>query len=147
MTLEEVVSETGIPVRNIKYWSSIYELEFRRQGRRNFYPRRTVEILMTIDALSAPQLFTTHFIRWLVDLALGRPLKNSELIERYRRLQEEYGSVLGLPEPVAPRPGSGRRVRRIARTVISVPLPPSYSSPALPVFTPRPRRKDDEALL
>lgn len=138
LTLEDVVAETGITVRNIKYWSALYKLDVRRKGRRNFYPRRTVEILNVIADLAAQQVFTTHFVRWLVDVAMERdPARDARFI-RYRDARARLSSALGVALPEMP-PG---------RWSSDAPLsaPPEAAAPRFRAALPRSHREDDALL-
>ncbi|MBL4889766.1 MAG: MerR family transcriptional regulator [Candidatus Lindowbacteria bacterium] len=102
LNLEEVVKETGISVRNIKYWSALYDLEFIKQGRRNYYPRKTVDLLKVIGELSELQLFTTNLVRILVDASMGRKFKDDNIYNEYKEKYTELSKCLGQPLPALP---------------------------------------------
>jgi hypothetical protein len=128
-TLEETAAATGATIRNIKYWTVVYDLEVHRRGRRNFYPRRTVELIRAITRLSDLQVYTTHFTRWLVDLALGRDLGDPDRHARFRSLAEEIGETLGIAVPEKP---GARAAHRYA--------PPSATAGGLSRDRETPRR-------
>jgi hypothetical protein len=114
LTLEETAAASGATTRNIKYWTVVYDLEVHRRGRRNFYPARTVELIRAITRLSELQIHTTHFTRWLVDLALDRDLGDPDRYARFQALCSEIGDLLGVAPPVKP----GSRARDLARATI-----------------------------
>ena len=101
-TLEEIIEERGISARNIKYWTSIYTLDTRREGRRNFYPEITVEILSAVHALAELQLFSTRYIRMLVDHALQRDCSDPDRARDYARHHEALSKTLPIPAPLFP---------------------------------------------
>lgn len=138
LTLEHVVAETGISVRNVKYWSALYKLDVRRKGRRNYYPRRTVEILSAIADLAAQQVFTTHFVRWLVDVAMERDPARDARCGRYQDARARLSAALGVALPeMPPSRWSGAPPR---------PAAPDATISSIRSTAARPRR-DDEALL
>jgi len=93
MYLDDVVEETGITQRNVKYWSQKYDLPVEKDGRKNVYPSRTIRLLEMIEELSDTELFTHHFIRIQVQRALGRDPEAIDRAEQYgraRRIGRKY---------------------------------------------------------
>ena len=106
LTIEEVHQRTGISVRNIKYWSRLYGLHLERRGRRNFYSEDVVRILEAVAALSALNLFTSHYLKWLVAAAQGRAIEGPGPDGRYRKYVQLHPSLAILPGlPPPPRSG------------------------------------------
>lgn len=122
LTLPEVIAQTGISERNIKYWSAFYDLEVVRRGRKNFYPRRTIDLLKVIAELSQLQIFTTNFVRWLVDTALRRPMEDAERFQSYKNRFQDLSIRLGMELPVIP--GIDSRIQSPSRRPA---IPPSGS--------------------
>lgn len=123
LTLEETAAATGATIRNIKYWTVVYELEVNRKGRRNFYPRRTVDLLRAITRLAELQVHSTHFTRWLVDLALGRAIGEAERYARFEALCSEIGETLGVALPRRPEPPARSYLHRSTGKSESLPFP------------------------
>lgn len=145
-TLEELIVRTGASRRNIKYWTALYVLPFRRDGRRNFYPEITERILKGITLLAAHPVFTTAYIRWMVDAALERPAADparaAALRTGWTAATDAFGITGLLPpalpdvlEKIAP-PESPRRSQTVVRAVGNF----------VPEKT-RSRSRDDDALL
>lgn len=101
LTLEEVVATTRASRRNVKYWTALYDLPFRRDGRRNLYPPVTVTLLGAIVLLSEHALFTTTYIRWLVDRVLERspadPRRAARIARNWDSITEAFGETGLLP--------------------------------------------------
>lgn len=93
--LDDVVEETSITERNVKYWSQKYDLPVEKDGRKNVYPRRTVTLLRLIKVLSDTELFTHHFIRIQVQRALGNDSKQIDRIEDYLKARKDGKELLG----------------------------------------------------
>ncbi len=114
LTLEQVVRQTGISTRNVKYWCTLHRLEVRRRGRRNLYPPSTVSLLEAIARLADLHVYTTRFTRWLVDLALGRPPAEPELHRKLNHLCALHGGILGIVLPKKPGEGDRGELPRLA---------------------------------
>jgi DNA-binding transcriptional MerR regulator len=92
--LEDVVEETEITERNVKYWSQKYDLPVEKDGRRNVYPPRTVSLLRLIRLLSDSELFTHHFIRLQVQRALGNQRDDIDKQGDYQRVRDRARKIL-----------------------------------------------------
>ncbi len=92
--LEELAERTGISERNIKYWAGKYELPVEKDGRRNVYPEKTVNLLQLIDLLSESELFTRHFIKLQVCRALGGKLEELAAYEEYVKIRKKAPEFL-----------------------------------------------------
>lgn len=150
LTLEEVVATTRASRRNVKYWTALYNLPFRKDGRRNLYPPATVTLLAAITLLSEHSIFTTTYIRWLVDRALERspaaPRRAGRITRNWETITNAFGATGLLPpelvafletaEPLAPE--DHRRESAAPSTTMGPggSLSPSYR-----------RTRDDDALL
>lgn len=118
MYLEDVIEETGITERNVKYWSQKYDLPVEKDGRRNLYPPRTISLLRLVKLLSDTELFTHHFIRLQVQRALGKQRDDidkhadyNEVKKRGREILSEVKSSLG--DAILPAlDASGKRRRK-----------------------------------
>ncbi|MFB6356347.1 MAG: MerR family transcriptional regulator, partial [bacterium] len=102
MYLDDVIEQTGISERNVKYWSQKYDLPVEKDGRKNVYPPRTVTLLELIRLLSDTELFTHHFIRLQVQRALGVSPDEIPKMSDYKSVRkkgvdflEEIDSALG----------------------------------------------------
>ncbi|RMH56671.1 MAG: MerR family transcriptional regulator [Candidatus Hydrogenedentota bacterium] len=102
LTIEAVRKETGISFRNIKYWTALYELPFQKKGRRNYYPPDTVELLRAIALLSRFHVFSSRYIRWLIDLKLERPLKEESSYIAFLAEEPFLVSLFGIHAPRSP---------------------------------------------
>jgi len=87
--LEETARRIDATPRNIKYWTRSHALPVRRRGRRNLYPPQTVALLNAIARLAELEIHTTRYIRWLVDLALERPIADPV----FRRFIRERSAI------------------------------------------------------
>lgn len=122
MYLDDVVEKTDISERNVKYWSQKYDLPVEKDGRRNVYPKRTIQVLRMIRALSESELFTHHFIRIQVQRALGTDSSEIDRSDDYQDVRKTVRSILksidgSLGSAVLPALGaSGRRRQSRART-------------------------------
>jgi hypothetical protein len=110
LTLEQVHERTGLSIRNIKYWSRLYRLRMDRRGRRNYYPPETVRILEAVAALAEVNLFTSHYLKWVVAAAQGAPVADGDdRLRKYVALYPSLTALPGLPPPprttYAPRDG------------------------------------------
>lgn len=92
--LEDVVEETGITERNVKYWSQKFDLPIAKDGRRNVYPDRTVKLLELVRILTGSELFTRRFVQLQVDRAIGNEDDDVDYLERYRSIREEARTIL-----------------------------------------------------
>lgn len=119
--LEDVIDETGITERNVKYWSQKYDLPIEKDGRRNLYPPRTVNLLRLIRLLSDTELFTHHFIRLQVQRALGNQRDDIDKQADYERVRKRGRKILSaiesaLGNSVLPAlSGSGKQRRETRR--------------------------------
>ena len=126
MYLDDVIEETGITERNVKYWSQKYDLPVEKDGRKNVYPPRTMTLLRLIETLSDTELFTHHFIRIQVQRALGKPVDQIDRVADYeqartrgRQLIESIDSSLGsmlLPDLTSRKSRKSSSRRRRARS-------------------------------
>jgi DNA-binding transcriptional MerR regulator len=91
--LDETARRVGATPRNIKYWTRIHALPVRRRGRRNLYPPLTIALLGAIARLAELEIHTTRYIRWLVDLALERPIMDP-VFRRFIRERSEIDRIL-----------------------------------------------------
>lgn len=150
LTLEEVVATTRASRRNVKYWTALYNLPFRKDGRRNLYPPVTVTLLTAIALLSEHSIFTTTYIRWLVDRVLERspaaPRRAVRITRDWEAITNAFGATGLLPpelvaflataKPLAPE--DSRQTATLSPTAMG-----SGGSPA-PSYR---RTRDDDALL
>lgn len=143
-TLEELTKRTGVSRRNIKYWTALYDLPFRREGRRNLYPEITERLLRAIAALSAHPIFTTAYVRWMIDTALERepadPRRAAALATRWADVMNAFsaGGLLppGLTTLFSRLPPSQPTANEVIRPRVS----PSSSGGTH-------KRQEDDALL
>ncbi len=92
--LDDVVEQTGITERNVKYWSQKFNLPVEKDGRRNVYPDRTVKLLKLVELLSGTELFTHRFIQLQVHRALGFEENEIDFLERYERVRKSARDLL-----------------------------------------------------
>ncbi|GEM_PF-5036109 len=92
--LDDVVEETGISKRNVKYWCQKYELPVEKDGRKNVYPADTINALRLVKLLSGSKLFNHRFIRLQIERAFGRSEAEIELSENYERARVEGRELL-----------------------------------------------------
>ncbi len=144
-TLEELIVRTGVSRRNIKYWTALYALPHRRDGRRNFYPPITEQLLKGISLLSAHPIFTTAYIHWLIDAVLERPPADPDraiaLRSGWATLDSAFGTTGLLP------PGLPEFLMTVATPT---PRQPEFPRPMESPFVSnhsRPRKHDDDSLL
>ncbi len=94
MYVDDVVEETGISKRNVKYWCKKYDLPVEKDGRSNVYPPQTVKLLRLVDLLSDTDLFNHRFIQMQVDRGLGKSAEELEFIEEYEKVRTQGAAVL-----------------------------------------------------
>ena len=99
LPIENVLAETGISRRNINYWVSTYSLEIVKRGRKNYFPRKTVELLKLISMLSNLNIFSSIFIRWLIDIYLSRKISNENELKQLLNIQKIFSNELEIPVP------------------------------------------------
>ena len=99
--IEDVARRIDATARNIKYWTRVYRLPVERQGRRNLYPPRTVELLGAIASLARLEIHTTRFIRWMVDGALERPIEDAAY-RAYHNKRPQWEAILKMASLTAP---------------------------------------------
>jgi len=99
LPIENVLAETGISRRNINYWVSTYSLEIVKRGRKNYFPRKTVELLKLISMLSNLNIFSSIFIRWLIDIYLSRKISNENELKQLLKIQKIFSNELEIPVP------------------------------------------------
>jgi DNA-binding transcriptional MerR regulator len=92
--LEELAEKTGISERNIKYWTGKYELPVEKDGRRNVYPDKTVNLLKLIELLSESDLFTQHFIQLQVSRGLSGKPEELAVYEEYEKVRKKGPELL-----------------------------------------------------
>ncbi|HBW47532.1 TPA: hypothetical protein DEF17_06325 [bacterium] len=99
LPIENVLAETGISRRNINYWVSTYSLEIVKRGRKNYFPRKTVELLKLISMLSNLNIFSSIFIRWLIDIYLSRKISNENELKQLLKIKKIFSNELEIPVP------------------------------------------------
>ena len=99
LPIENVLAETGISRRNINYWVSTYALEIVKRGRKNYFPRKTVELLKLISMLSNLNIFSSIFIRWLIDIYLSRKISNENELKQLLKIKKIFSNELEIPVP------------------------------------------------
>ncbi len=92
--LDDVIEETGISKRNVKYWCQKYELPVKKDGRKNVYPEDTINALELVKLLSNSQLFNHRFIRLQIQRALGDPEEEIELRDNYEEVRLKGRTLL-----------------------------------------------------
>ncbi len=93
--LDEVVEQTGISQRNIKYWCNKYQIPVEKDGRSNLYSSTAINALKLVKLLSNSKLFNHHFIRLQVQRAVGDRMEDLEFRTEYEQVRIEGKELLG----------------------------------------------------
>lgn len=92
--VDDVVEQTDISKRNVKYWCKKYDLRVEKDGRSNVYPPRTVKLLKLIKLLSDSELFNHRFIQLQVQRAQGETGSELEFESAYEKVRKEGQEML-----------------------------------------------------
>jgi len=110
----DVVRETGITERNIKFWVSTYRLAVSKEGRNTVFSPAIIDQLKLISELSATKMITSRLIAIILKQRSDLPLAADEKRD-IQQLQEILG--ISTRRAAAARPITApRRTRRLTRS-------------------------------